>query len=116
MNFRINRIARVAQVAWLVACVFALVGFLIFRGDAGTQDFLTWTMQVLSFPLGLLAIPLIIVTGFLAQLISPLGSLLTTFGDYVMVWFWFFILGFVQWFLIVPGIVKLVRSLLGRAR
>ena len=75
-----------------------------------------WTMLVLSFPLGLLAMPLIIVTGFMAQMISPLGSLLTTFGDYVMVWFWFFVLGFVQWFLIVPGVVKMVRLLFAGAR
>ena len=80
------------------------------------QDFLTLTMQVLSFPLGLLAMPLIIVTGFLAQMISPLGTLLTTFGDYVMVWFWFFVLGFVQWFLLVPGVIKLVRILFARAQ
>lgn len=73
-------------------------------------------MQVLSFPLGLLALPLIIVTGFLAQMISPLGSLLTLFGDYVMVWFWLFVLGFIQWFLIVPGVVKLVKFLFARAR
>jgi hypothetical protein len=116
MNFRINHIARIAQGAWLVACAFVLVGFLYCRGNGEAQDFLTWTMQVLSFPLGLIALPLIIVTGFLAQMISPLGSLLTMFGDYVMVWFWFFVLGFIQWFLIVPGIVKLVRFLFGRAR
>lgn len=109
MKFRVT--ARVAKVAWLVACVFILIGFVVCRGNVEAQDFLMLTMQVLSFPLGLLAMPLIIVTGFLAQMISPLGSLLTTFGDYVMVWFWFFVLGFIQWFLIVPGIVKLVRVL-----
>ena len=75
-----------------------------------------WTMLVLSFPLGLLAMPLIIVTGFMAQMISPLSSLLITFGDYVMVWFWFSVLGFVQWFLIVPGVVKMVRLLFAGAR
>ena len=74
-------------------------------------------MQVLSFPLGLLAMPLILITGFLAQMISPLGSLLTGFGDYVMVWFWFFVLGFIQWFLIVPGVIRVVKKLFsGRAR
>ena len=115
MKLRSAHIARVAYGAWLVACAFALVGFLIFRGDVEAQDFLTWTMLVLSFPLGLLAMPLIVVTGFMAQMISPLGSVLTMFGDYVMVWFWFFVLGFVQWFLIVPGVVKLLKFLLGRA-
>lgn len=108
---RIIHIARVAQVAWLVACGLILVGFLICRGNVEAQDLLMLAMQVLSFPLGLLAMPLVLVTGFLAQMISPLGSLLTTFGDYVMVWFWFFVLGFVQWFLIVPGVITLVNRL-----
>ena len=116
MKLRSAHIARVAKVVWLVACAFVFVGFLYCRGNTEAQDFLMWTMQVLSFPLGLLAMPLILITGFMAQMISPLGSLLTTFGDYVMVWFWFFVLGFVQWFLIVPGVVKLVRFLLARAR
>lgn len=116
MTFRINRIACFAYGAWLVASAFCLVGFLYCKGNVEAQDFLMWTMQVLSFPLGLLALPLIIVTGFLAQMISPLGSLLTLFGDYVMVWFWFFVLGFIQWFLLVPGVVKLVRFLFARAR
>ena len=109
MNPRTLHIARIARVAWLVVCALIPVGFVICRGDVEVQDFLMWTMLVLSFPLGLLATPLIIVTGFLAQMISPLGTLLTTFGDYVMVWFWFFVLGFIQWFLIVPGVIKLIR-------
>jgi hypothetical protein len=33
-------------------------------------------MLALAFPLSLLAVPLVIATGFLAQMISPLGSLI----------------------------------------
>src|SRR5688572_25768467 len=116
MNLRVTHVAHIAQVGWLFAGVLVLVGFLVCRGNVEAQDFLMWTMQVLSFPLGLLAMPLILITGFLAQMISPLGSLLTSFGDYLMVWFWFFVQGFLQWFLIVPGVIKLVRFLFGRAR
>ena len=111
MDLKISHIARVAQVAWLIACAFVFLGFLITRGNSEAQDFLFRIMQVLSFPISLLAPPLIVATGFLAQLISPLGSLLTTFGDYVMVWFWLFLLGFVQWFLLVPGVVWMVKKL-----
>ena len=111
MSLKIRYIARAAQVGWLFACGIVLLMFLISVGDTEAQDSLMWTMQVLSFPLGLLAQPLILVTVFLAQMISPLGSVLTTFGDYVMVWFWFFVLGFVQWFLIVPGVVWAVKRL-----
>ena len=106
---RLTHIAFVLKTVWLVACVFVLVGFLVERGDAEAEGFLTWIMQVLSFPLGLFAPPFILVTGFLAQ-ITPLGSLLTTFGDYVMVWFWYFVFGCVQWLLLVLGIVWLVKK------
>ena len=116
MNFRSKHVARMAQVAWLVACGTCLIGLLICRGNVEAQDYLTGIMMVLSLPLGILAMPLIVVTGFLAQFISPLGSLLTSLGDYVMVWFWFFVLGLIQWFLIVPGIVKLVKFLFSQAR
>lgn len=111
MSQKIKYIARGAQLAWLMACGLVLLRFLISFRDPEAQESLMWAMQALSFPLGLLAMPLIIATAFLAQVISPLGSLLVGVGDYVMVWFWFFILGFVQWFLIVPGVVWLVKRL-----
>ena len=103
------------KTVWVVACAAILLAFLLWRGDAEAQRFLASTMLVLSFPLGLLATPFILVSGFLAQMISPLGSLLTTFGDYVMVWFWLFVFGFIQWFLLVPGVVRLVKKLRSKA-
>lgn len=109
MSLKISYIARGAQVLWLLACAIVLLGFLMTRGNPEAADFLTGVMQVLSFPLGLLAFPLILVTMFAGQMISPLGSLIIWFGDYVVVWFWCFVLGVVQWFLIVPGIVWAVK-------
>lgn len=99
---------RILKIAWLVACAVILAGVVTFKGDGETERLLSWAMLVLSFPLGLLGIPLIIFTGFLAQMISPLGTLIQI-NDYVMVWFWFFVLGFVQWFWLVPGVVRLIR-------
>ena len=105
MSLKISYIARGAQVIWLIASAIVLVGFLMTKGNPETADFLSRFMLGLSFPLGLLALPLIFVTMFAGEMISPLGSLIVWFGDYVIVWFWFFVLGVVQWFLIVPGIV-----------
>jgi hypothetical protein len=65
-------------------------------------------MLVLSFPLGVLARPLVILTGFLAQMIS-LGSLvqINKLRDGVV---WFFVLGYVQWFWLVPGLFGWLRD------
>ena len=101
--------ARILQIAWLAACAVILVGVVISKGDAETERFLTRPMLVLSFPLGVLARPLIIVTGFLAQMISLLGSLVQI-NNYVMVWFWFFVLVYVQWFWLVPGLFGWLRD------
>ena len=78
------------------------------KGQGDAQRFLSWTLLVLCFPLCLLAIPLIIATGFLAQMISPLGSLIQV-NDYLMVWFWLFAFGYVQWFWLLPGVVRLIK-------
>ncbi len=110
MRLEKRNVARILKIAWLAACAVVLVGVVISKGDAETERFLTQTMLVLSFPLGVLASPLIIVTGFLAQMISPLGSLVQI-NDYVMVWFWFFVLGYVQWFWLVPSVVRLIKGL-----
>ena len=72
------------------------------------QDFLSWTMLALSFPMGLLALLLIIATGFLAQMISPLGSLIQG-NESLMAWCWFFAFGYVQWFWLLSGAVRFVK-------
>ncbi|HJX89032.1 MAG TPA: hypothetical protein VJ372_00975 [Pyrinomonadaceae bacterium] len=90
------------------SCAVILVGVVISKGDGETERFLTGPMLVLSFPLGVLARPLVILTGFLTQMISPLGSLVQI-NNYVMVWFWFFVLGYVQWFWLVPSVVRLIK-------
>jgi hypothetical protein len=100
--------AHALKTAWLVACAAVLVGFLIWRGNGEAQDYLSWTMLVLSFPLGLLAIPFIIATGFLVQMISPLGSLMQG-KDYLMAWFWFFVFGYVQWLWLLPRVARLMK-------
>ena len=116
MSLQTTDIARASKIVWLVTCAAVLLAFLMWKGDAEAQRFLTRTMLVLCFPLGLLAIPFVIATGFLAQMISPLGSLMIRFGDYVMVWFWLFVFGYVQWFWLVPGVVRLVKKWRLRSR
>ena len=101
------------KTAWLLACFTVLLGFLIFKRDASVQLYLFWIMQVICFPLGLLVFPFTFATMFMAQVVPGVGSVvqfLAGNNDYLVVWFWLFVFGFVQWFLLVPGIVRLVRK------
>lgn len=109
----------ILRTAWLLACFTVLLGFLIFKRDASAQLYLFWIMQVICFPLGLLVYPFTFVTMFMAQMVSEVGSVvqfLAGDNDFLVVWFWLFVFGFVQWFLLVPGIVRLVRKLSGQPR
>ena len=108
MSLKNGNRARALKIAWLVACAVVLVAIVIYKGDGEAERFLTWTMLVLCFPLGFLGIPFIIATGFLAQMISPLGSLIQL-NDYLMVWFWIFVFGYVQWFWLLPVVVRLIK-------
>jgi hypothetical protein len=104
----------ILRTGWLLACLAVLLGFLMFEGDANAQRYLFWTMLAFCFPLGLLVYPFTIVTMFLVRMIPVIGSLfefLTGKNDYLVVWFWLFVFGFVQWFLLVPGIVRLFKRL-----
>ena len=71
MRLEQRNAARILKIAWLAACAVILVGVVISKGDGETERFLTRPMLVLRFPLGFLARPLVILTGFLAQMIYP---------------------------------------------
>jgi len=105
---------RILKTAWLVACFAILLGFLMLAGNANATLYLFWTMQVICFPLGLLVYPFTFATMFMVRMIPGVGSVvqfLAGNNDYLVVWFWLFVFGFVQWFLLVPGISRLIRKL-----
>lgn len=104
----------ILRTAWLVACLAVLLGFLIFEGDANVQRYLFWTMLAFCSPLGLLVYPSTLATMFLVRMIPIVGSVvefLTGRNEYLVVWFWLFAFGFVQWFLLAPAIVRLIKKL-----
>ena len=108
MSLGTTNTARALKTAWLVASAAVFVGLLIWEGDGEAQRYLVWTMLAFCFPLGLLAIPFTIATGFLAQMNSLLGSLIPR-NEYLWVWFWLFAFGYVQWFWLLPGVVRLIK-------
>ena len=109
MSLETTSTARALKIAWLVAYGGVLVAFLIFKGHGDAQSYLSWAMLILSFPLSLLGLLFIIATGFLAQMISPLGSLIQG-NESLLAWFWFFVFGYVQWFWLVPRTVRFAKG------
>ena len=101
-----------ARFAWLAICVLALVGAL--RGYQGKSDWkieedLLLTVTVLGFPASLL-----VVIGFMG-----IGFLLQQFGislpppsraDMITTWFILVIAGYIQWFLVVPHLIRSWRN------
>jgi hypothetical protein len=90
-----------AQSLWIATCIVVLVVYLHTHATATDADtFLGYAMIALSFPLSLADVP---IHGFIEV---ATGSQTGT------VWAWceMFILGYVQWFVLLPLAVKALRQ------
>jgi hypothetical protein len=103
---------RVLKTFWLVACVLLLVLTLIYRGpeyrDAVEAEFLI--MMGLSFPSGSLSLVMLKVIEML-KLFEPSG--ITELQWIFLVWVPLFVLGYLQWFVLVPAMVRWGRRRFG---
>jgi hypothetical protein len=103
---------RVLKALWLLACVSVLAHTLIHHGlehrDAGVALFLT--MLALSFPSGWLSLVML-------KLLEMLNlfdiSKATELQTILIAWITLFVLGYLQWFVIVPAIVRWWRRRFG---
>ena len=99
---------RVLKALWLFACVSILVLTLIYRGpeyrDAVEAEVLV--MIALSFPSGWIFAYL-----FLGTLIG--GTRTTELQWIFLVWVPLFVLGYIQWFVLIPAVVRWGRRVFG---
>lgn len=96
-------IMKIGKVLWVVATLCVLfVTLYAFDGDPNSDIwiFLTWLMLIFSFPAGLLA----------SLLYSVLGVNFS-YLSLALMWGGYFIIGYLQWFKLVPYLVGKLRAL-----
>lgn len=105
-------LGRVLKALWLFACVLILVLTLIYRGpeyrDAVEAEFLI--MMGLSFPSGWLSLVMLKLIEML-KLFEWSG--ITELQSIFLVWVPLFVLGYLQWFVAVPAIIRWWRHKFG---
>lgn len=108
-----ERLWRVLKVLWLLACFLVLVLTLIYRGpqyqDAVEAEVLI--MMGLSFPSGWLFF--VLLKGLEMLKLFDIRQA-TELQSIVIVWVSMFILGCLQWFILVPTIARLLRRIFAR--
>jgi len=93
---------------WLAMCLIALV--YAYKGYQGSSDWkleegLAFEMMALSFPASLLIVAALVLAGAglgLFGLALPASSR----PEMMATWFLFVVAGYVQWFVLVPGLLR----------
>jgi hypothetical protein len=100
--------------AWLAVCIVALFGAL--RGYEGKSDWkmeegLASEMMILGFPASLLVALCFMAVGFLLQQFGLGVSLpFASRVEMITTWLIFLIVGYIQWFLILPYLIRRWRN------
>ena len=102
-------VMKIIKALWIGATVFVLFVTLYAYDDKPFSDiwiFLTWFMLILSFPAGLVvsAVHYALAAGFLI-------TIKTSYLSLALEWSAYFILGYFQWFKLVPDLIVKLRTL-----
>lgn len=113
---RWNRRRKILRFAWLTLSVLVLAITLYEAELPGNRDniiVMVWLMLVLSFPSGYLVSVLYAAVAMLApgKEFPPVSDV---YVGFVLTWLGFFVAGYVQWFVLLPAVVRKIRHRLGR--
>ena len=109
---------RILQIAWLLSCVAAVAWWYVtygIRSDLGgalkaeSQIYLIVIMVVITFPIGLVWA---YVTGLITYGLEAtgIGTVTAWHPDVLLWWLGFVVVGYVQWFKLIPRIVEAIRT------
>lgn len=91
---------KLLKALWIGAAIFVLLATLYFYNDEDLSDiwvFLTWLMLILSFPAGvLISIAHFVIGEVFATTVK------TSFISLSVEWVAYFLLGYIQWFVLLP--------------
>jgi hypothetical protein len=106
------RLQRVFKISWLLLAIIILVVVLAAydgRPNSDIEQFLIGAMMVLSFPIGF------VVAGLFSGMYALLASCCeiaakTSYTMLFVEWLGFFAAGYLQWFVLLPWVIRKWRS------
>ncbi len=99
-------IGRSLACAWLAACLAVLFFTYAKRGVHDMPEAFGWLMNILSFPLGLIAMA---IAGALnSALLGAIGVQYQPFRDELPLWLVAIVVGYCQWFVDVPFVARYI--------
>lgn len=108
---------QVTRLIWVGLCAFVLVFTLYYFGkpeDRGDIDlFFYWSMMMLSFPAGAVGGGLFFGVVFVLAKVfpwPPSDNYYISVLTWILLWFAFFIPGYIQWFKLVPYVFAKLRK------
>lgn len=108
---------KLLKIAWFVLCILVLMVTVYFADVESGRDidvFLIWSMMVLSFPASWVII--LLYAGVTYLLYSTFSVTLEADSDYMfysylfLTWAAFFVVGYLQWFNLLPWLIRKYRS------
>ena|SRR2546426_11405020 len=115
----ISRTYSVTKITWIALCVLVLLVSYYFGAQErhGKHELstaiLVWGMLVLSFPGGWLVLYLVVGVGYLLALVFDRETTMPELYDFIifplLLWLAYFVVGYLQWFKLVPALVTKVK-------
>ena len=107
---------QLAKIVWVFLCVMVLMVTLYkfdHRPDSDISDFLIWSMLILSAPSGVFV--LLLNASLAYMLYSALAiTIPSTYLTLGVTWLLYFIIGYFQWFCLLPRIAAKKRASTGK--
>jgi hypothetical protein len=101
-----------ARACWIIACVIILVVTVAKydgKPNSDIADFEAWTMLVLSFPLGWLAVALFVGVARIGEYWYK-AEIPTSYTYLIIMWGLWFTIGYLQWFMLLPWTIRRLRE------
>ena len=101
-------IGKLIAFTWLVACLGVLLFAYIQRDIHDMPIAVIWLLLFLTFPIGIFAGPLAVLLNPLIN--STLGLNYDPFGEMLVHWVIFVLVGYLQWFILIPKLFNYVLN------
>ena len=109
---------KIIKICWIMlASVVLFTTEYIFYGShsSDVEILLYWSMIALSFPIGYAGALILTEVYFHLRVIADI-TITPSYVSIALIWAMFFVLGYLQWFILTPKLVTKLRDLVARYR